>query len=52
MRPTIAAAVGATWDAECYSRGDTITLTGLNRLLEGAGRLLAQDRRIFPAQIR
>ena len=43
----IAAAVGATWDAECYSRGDTITLTGLNRLLEGAGRLLtdgSQDR--------
>ena len=43
----IAAAVGATWDAECYSRGDTITLTGLNRLLEGAERLLAdgsQDR--------
>ena len=37
----IAAAVGATWDGECYSRGDTITLTGLNRLLEGAGRLLA-----------
>jgi hypothetical protein len=44
----IAAAVGTTWDEECYSRGDTITLTGLNRLLEGAVRLLAEGTQDVP----
>ena len=36
----IAGRVGETWDESCYSRGDTITLTGLNRLVDGAVRFL------------
>jgi hypothetical protein len=32
----IAEAVGAQWDDTCVSTGDTITLTGLNRLVDGA----------------
>ena len=31
----IAGAVGATWDESCWSTGSTITLEGLNRILEG-----------------
>lgn len=32
----IAALVKTTWDEACYSQGDSITLIGLNRLLDGA----------------
>jgi len=32
----IASAVGASWDESCVSAGDTITLVGLNRLIDGA----------------
>lgn len=34
----IAAALGATWDPGCWSAGQTITLIGLNRLLEAGQR--------------
>ena len=34
----IAVAIGAGWDAACWSAGHTITLEGLNRLLEAAER--------------
>ncbi|WP_168217728.1 DUF262 domain-containing protein [Occultella kanbiaonis] len=34
----IASVVGVSWDETCYSRGDTITLEGMNRLLAGAVR--------------
>lgn len=34
----IANALGATWDASCWSTGQTITLIGLNRLLEAGQR--------------
>lgn len=34
----IASALGADWDATCTSAGETITLVGLNRLLEAATR--------------
>ena len=36
----IARQVGAVWDASCWSTGQTITLVGLNRLLEAAWRRL------------
>lgn len=32
----IAVALGQPWDVECHSTGNTITLVGLNRILEGA----------------
>lgn len=32
----IAERVGAEWDEACFSTGDTITLLGLNRLVDGA----------------
>lgn len=32
----VAERVGVAWDSHCYSRGDTLTLTGLNRLVSGA----------------
>lgn len=32
----IAEHVGVKWDAVCFSAGDTITLAGMNRLLDGA----------------
>jgi hypothetical protein len=32
----IADAVGVPWDESCVSAGDTVTLTGLNRLVDGA----------------
>ncbi|MFC3687204.1 DUF262 domain-containing protein [Aquipuribacter hungaricus] len=32
----IASALGVPWDDTCISAGDTITLTGLNRLVDGA----------------
>src|SRR3954454_7800585 len=35
----IADRVGVTWDESCYSAGDTITLMGINRLLNGVERL-------------
>ena len=47
----IAAAVGTAWDEKCYSRGDSITLTGLNRLLEGAVRLLAEGPQDVPPTV-
>ncbi|WP_170981541.1 DUF262 domain-containing protein [Nocardioides dongxiaopingii] len=31
----IAARLDVVWDADCYSSGDSITLTGMNRLLDG-----------------
>jgi hypothetical protein len=39
----IAAQVGVRWADDCYSRGDTVTLTGLNRLVEGAVTFLGAD---------
>jgi hypothetical protein len=33
--------LGETWDESCWSAGQTITLVGLNRLLEGAERRLS-----------
>ena len=36
--------LGETWDESCWSAGHTITLIGLNRLLEGAERRLASRR--------
>ena len=32
----IAAALGVPWDDTCVSAGDTVTLVGLNRLVDGA----------------
>ncbi|MGE3447463.1 MAG: DUF262 domain-containing protein [Microbacteriaceae bacterium] len=32
----LATHLGVSWDADCHSAGDTITLTGLNRLLDAA----------------
>ena len=32
----IAEITGVSWDEECFSVGDTVTLEGLNRLLDGA----------------
>lgn len=37
----IASSLGTTWDAECFSVGATITLVGLNRLLEAGTAELA-----------
>jgi hypothetical protein len=34
----VAGVVGAAWDDECHSTGDTITLDGLNRLVDGVIR--------------
>lgn len=34
--------LGEAWDESCWSAGHTITLVGLNRLLEGGERRLAQ----------
>ncbi|NKY38108.1 GmrSD restriction endonuclease domain-containing protein [Cellulomonas septica] len=36
----VAAEVGVPWDDECFSRGDTVTLTGLNRLIDAVTRRL------------
>jgi hypothetical protein len=36
--------LGEAWDESCWSVGHTITLIGLNRLLEGAERRLANRR--------
>lgn len=36
----IAVALGAEWGTDCWSSGQTITLAGLNRLLEGAEQAL------------
>lgn len=33
----IAARLGVEWDEACFSAGDTITLTGINRLLDAPG---------------
>lgn len=45
----IASALGTTWDDRCYSAGATITLVGLNRLLEAAtARLALEATRIRP----
>ncbi len=41
---TIAQHLGVEWDDECHSTGDTITLTGLNRILDAAvARLVHED---------
>lgn len=37
----ICSALGMAWDDSCHSTGDTVTLLGLNRLIEGAERWLA-----------
>ena len=34
----IASRLDVSWDTSCYSAGDTITLTGMNRLLDGYDR--------------
>jgi hypothetical protein len=39
----IAAALGARWDSACWSTGSTITLEGLNRILEGAEKRISQQ---------
>lgn len=39
---SIAHGLGVDWDTTCWSAGDTITLVGLNRLLDGAERLAAR----------
>jgi hypothetical protein len=36
----VAEAVGVPWDESCFSRGDTVTLTGLNRLIDAVARRL------------
>lgn len=41
----LADALGAEWDAACWSSGQTITLVGLNRLLLGAEAHIATQRR-------
>lgn len=49
----IAAEVGVDWDEDCFSRGDTITLVGLNRLADGAVWFLghSEDRpRLQPVE--
>lgn len=43
----VAERVGVPWDADCYSTGDTITLAGMNRLIDAAVRQIAD-----PAQMR
>lgn len=40
----LAAQIDAEWDATCWSTGSTITLTGLNRLLEAASTVLSMRR--------
>ena len=32
----IAEKIGVDWDSDCFSTGDTVTLVGLNRLVDGA----------------
>ena len=39
---TIAARLGATWTQDCQSVGQTLTLTGLNLLLESAERYISR----------
>lgn len=41
----IAKHVGVTWDEDCYSRGDTITLVGLTRLVDGASTFAVDPER-------
>lgn len=38
----LAATLVTRWDSRCWSRGETITLTGLNRILEGLERSLGR----------
>ena len=49
-KPDLAEAIckllGAQWDDACYSTGDTITLVGLNRVLEGAERRIVRRGRV------
>jgi hypothetical protein len=42
----IAGQLGAVWDQDCHSEGYTITLVGLNRLLEAAEHHLASRGRV------
>lgn len=41
----LAGILGVLWDEQCWSAGNTITLVGLNRLLEGAERAIVQRSR-------
>lgn len=42
----VAEHLGVNWDAKCYSAGDTITLVGMNRLLDAAFQRLLHDARL------
>jgi hypothetical protein len=44
----ITKALGQPWGAECHSTGNTITLVGLNRILEGAERHPRWLRQLAP----
>ncbi|MDQ6933807.1 MAG: hypothetical protein M3130_00645 [Actinomycetota bacterium] len=43
----IAAAIGASWDESCWSAGQTVTLVGLNRILEAGEDWLAWRAKTF-----
>ena len=43
----IAAAIGAKWDESCWSAGQTVTLVGLNRILEAGEDWLAWRAKTF-----
>lgn len=47
----IAEIVKVPWDDECASVGDTITLTGLNRLVDGAVDWLVHNGRIVEGEL-
>lgn len=47
----IAAELGVVWDEACFSRGDSITLTGLNRLVDAAVARLVDSRKGSPRMI-
>lgn len=44
----IADHLGVEWDARCHSTGDTITLDGMNRLVDGVFHRLLGDSRLRP----
>lgn len=45
----IAASLNTTWDSACQSRGQTLTITGLNRILRAASARLRTTRRFRSA---
>ena len=45
LAESIARQLGMEWSADCWSAGQTITLTGLNRLLSGVHRELGKRKR-------